>query len=249
MRGTDLTAVIAWLEAGCDPAEAAKELRSYQEALSSQSLSLSEAREEIERLRGERDERLDRPKTTAPIDVRDDFEDWAIGQNYNMEINEDEERTSDNNAFYAIDATNSAFIGWKAALEHANPASDFADWRSVLAEIERLKGLVAGISETDTTYVIWSNEHRAWWGPDRRGYCSRLTDAGRYDRESALAVCIGARGGRRFNDNPSEVMVLFEDACLFWPDGGPDDRAWQREAVIKARNLARPFARPLSFGE
>jgi len=51
MRGTDLTAVIAWLEAGCDPAEAAKELRSYQPALSSQSLSLSEAREEIGRLR------------------------------------------------------------------------------------------------------------------------------------------------------------------------------------------------------
>lgn len=27
-------------------------------------------------------------------------------------------------------------------------------------------------------------------------------------------------------------------------DGGPDDRGWQREAVIRARNLARPFARP-----
>lgn len=91
-------------------------------------------------------------------------------------------------------------------------------------EIERLKGLVAGIRETDTTYVIWSNEHRAWWGPDRRGYCSRLDDAGRYDRESALGVCIGARGGRRYNDNPSEVMVLFEDACLFWPDDKPEWR-------------------------
>lgn len=51
MRGTDLTAVIAWLEAGCDPAEAVKELRSHQDALSSQSLSLSEAREEIAGLR------------------------------------------------------------------------------------------------------------------------------------------------------------------------------------------------------
>lgn len=49
MRGADLTAVISWLEAGCDPAEAAKELRSYQEVLSSQSLSLSEARAENDR--------------------------------------------------------------------------------------------------------------------------------------------------------------------------------------------------------
>lgn len=80
-------------------------------------------------------ERMGRLKSTAPIDVRDDFEDWAIGQSFNMEINEDEERTSHNNAFYAIDATNSAFIGWKAALAHANPASDFADWRSVLADM------------------------------------------------------------------------------------------------------------------
>lgn len=47
MRGADLTAVIAWLEAGCDPAEAVKELRSHQDALSSQSLSLSEAREAL----------------------------------------------------------------------------------------------------------------------------------------------------------------------------------------------------------
>ena len=84
--------------------------------------------------------------------------------------------------------------------------------------------IMSGIRETDAPYVIWSSEHRAWWGPDERGYCSRLADAGRYDRERALGICSSARGGRRYNDNPSEVPVLFEDACLFWPDDKPEWR-------------------------
>lgn len=75
-------------------------------------------------------------------------------------------------------------------------------------------------------YVIWSNEHRAWWAPDKRGYRAKLADAGRYSREDALAICIGARGGRRFNENPTEVPVLLEDALLFWPDDKPE---WREE--------------------
>lgn len=67
-------------------------------------------------------------------------------------------------------------------------------------------------------YVVWSNEHCAWWGPNRAGYCTRLEYAGHYTREEALRICIGARGGREFNHNPSEVPVLLADAEAFWPD-------------------------------
>lgn len=77
-------------------------------------------------------------------------------------------------------------------------------------------------------YVIWSNEHRAWWGPNHAGYCSRVEAAGEYTREEALGICIGARGGRRYNDNPTEVPVLYEDAVLFWPDDRPE---WREERV------------------
>jgi hypothetical protein len=38
-------------------------------------------------------------------------------------------------------------------------------------------------------YLIWSNEHRAWWGPGERGYVQRLGDAGRYSRDVALEIC------------------------------------------------------------
>jgi hypothetical protein len=38
-------------------------------------------------------------------------------------------------------------------------------------------------------YLIWSNEHRAWWRHNARGYTISLRNAGRYSRETALAHC------------------------------------------------------------
>lgn len=73
-------------------------------------------------------------------------------------------------------------------------------------------------------YVVWSNEHSAWWGAKRCGYYTHLSAAGRYTREEALGICRGARGGRRFNANPSEVPILLADAEEFWTEEGLEDR-------------------------
>lgn len=70
----------------------------------------------------------------------------------------------------------------------------------------------------EEVYLVWSNEHRAWWGPNHCGYNTHLSHAGRYTRDEALAICVGARGGREFNRNPSETPVLLKDAEIFWPD-------------------------------
>lgn len=35
-------------------------------------------------------------------------------------------------------------------------------------------------------YLIWSNEHRAWWRPNSRGYTIHIEAAGRYTRDDAL---------------------------------------------------------------
>jgi hypothetical protein len=40
----------------------------------------------------------------------------------------------------------------------------------------------------DPTYLIWSNEHRAWWMPGNRGYSEKLTEAGGYSRSAAMAI-------------------------------------------------------------
>lgn len=61
-------------------------------------------------------------------------------------------------------------------------------------------------------YLIWSNEHRAWWGPNNRGYTKALSRAGRYSREEAISTCARARDGWSAEEIPSEVPVLEADA-------------------------------------
>lgn len=39
-------------------------------------------------------------------------------------------------------------------------------------------------------YVIWSHEHKAWWGPDHCGYTEDLTQAGRYTLAEAGAIVV-----------------------------------------------------------
>lgn len=55
-------------------------------------------------------------------------------------------------------------------------------------------------------WLIWSNEHRAWWGPAKLGYFTNTDRAGRYTREHAAAICAQANVVPR--DPPNEVMVL-----------------------------------------
>jgi len=54
-------------------------------------------------------------------------------------------------------------------------------------------------------FLIWSNEHRAWWRPNSAGYTLSLGGAGRYGREEAEEICAGAGNGP--NGRPNEVMV------------------------------------------
>ena len=38
-------------------------------------------------------------------------------------------------------------------------------------------------------YLIWSNLHEGWWGPNETGYVPGLVGAGTYARERALEIC------------------------------------------------------------
>lgn len=60
-------------------------------------------------------------------------------------------------------------------------------------------------------YLIWSNEHRAWWRPNSRGYTTSVIRAGRYEREEAISICALARDGWDGGEPPSEVPVLEAD--------------------------------------
>jgi hypothetical protein len=63
------------------------------------------------------------------------------------------------------------------------------------------------MSANGDVYLIWSNQHRAWWGPARRGYVNRVEDAGRYSEATALEICTDAIPGRRGSDPLPELPV------------------------------------------
>lgn len=41
-------------------------------------------------------------------------------------------------------------------------------------------------------YLIWSNQHGAWWAPDRRGYTPWIEAAGRYAEADARRIVADA---------------------------------------------------------
>lgn len=61
-------------------------------------------------------------------------------------------------------------------------------------------------------YLVWSNEHRAWWGADRRGYTRVIERAGRYDRDEAFSIARTRDGGWPREENPYEIAILEADA-------------------------------------
>lgn len=73
------------------------------------------------------------------------------------------------------------------------------------------------IGGTDENYLIWSNEHRAWWREDSNGYTVHLDAAGRYTRAEALSIASAARSGWQEGRPPPEIAVREADA-LFCKD-------------------------------
>jgi hypothetical protein len=100
------------------------------------------------------------------------------------------------------------------------------------------------MTDTQLAYVVWSNEHSCWWGPNHCGYTSKLSAAGRYTRDEALKICRNARGGREFNDNPSEVPLLFDDAAVFW---GEDRDEWAEKRRSQREKRRQDFMREYGY--
>lgn len=60
-------------------------------------------------------------------------------------------------------------------------------------------------------WLIWSNEHRAWWGPAGHGYAARVENAGRYSHAEALDICTDAMPGRQGSEPLRELPVRLID--------------------------------------
>lgn len=58
-----------------------------------------------------------------------------------------------------------------------------ADAKLIAAAPDLLAALTAPL------WLVWSNEHTAWWGPNNAGYYTDIGSAGRYTLEDAIANC------------------------------------------------------------
>lgn len=65
------------------------------------------------------------------------------------------------------------------------------------------------------SYLVWSNEHRGWWGPCARGYSPGLGGAGRYTRDQALRICRDAIPTAGHLGVISEIPVRLADIEAF----------------------------------
>ncbi len=65
-------------------------------------------------------------------------------------------------------------------------------------------------------FLIWSNEHRAWWRANSAGYTTFVRSAGRYTEQEAIDICRDARNGFDPESVPTEIPVRAADVhrCL-----------------------------------
>jgi hypothetical protein len=62
--------------------------------------------------------------------------------------------------------------------------------------------------DKDLRWMIWSNEHRAWWRPASCGYTRKIEEAGLYSYAEAKAICYPPSfRGVDHDWPPPEIMV------------------------------------------
>lgn len=60
----------------------------------------------------------------------------------------------------------------------------------------------------ESKWLIWSNEHSAWWRANQHGYTYARSEAGRYTFEKACQIVANANYG--LDGEPHEAMVRDE---------------------------------------
>ena len=68
-------------------------------------------------------------------------------------------------------------------------------------------------------WLIWSNEHQAWWREGQRGYAIDVAEAGRYEQKEALKILKNANEGIQMDERaPNEILVPDEHARHYVPE-------------------------------
>lgn len=62
-------------------------------------------------------------------------------------------------------------------------------------------------------YLIWSEEHGAWWAKNRCGYTTSMKRAGRYPENEADAICANANASGNFCEVKVELTPTMQHMC------------------------------------
>lgn len=65
------------------------------------------------------------------------------------------------------------------------------------------------------TYLVWSNEHGAWWKAGGWGYSTGLRNAGHFTRDEAIQICRQALHSAVHIGSVAEVPVRLDDVQEF----------------------------------
>ncbi|MDN5849112.1 MAG: hypothetical protein L0H63_05660 [Nitrococcus sp.] len=88
------------------------------------------------------------------------------------------------------------------------PTFIYSGWDGELRETEREAVDIPTPTPADGKWLVWSNEHGAWWRPAKWGYTRAIEEAGRYTRAEADAIVAQANIVIEPGERPNEVAVL-----------------------------------------
>lgn len=74
-------------------------------------------------------------------------------------------------------------------------------------KVNRPNSKKKGSSEGEQRYLIWSEEHGAWWCPRRGGYTRSLIEAGRYSEIEARKIVESANKYLRHDESFHELLI------------------------------------------
>lgn len=67
---------------------------------------------------------------------------------------------------------------------------------------------------TKNKYKIWSNEHQAWWRPNKCGYTDHRELAGVYEEDEAFEIVRDANKHIKWDHYPNEKVPIPNEALI-----------------------------------
>ncbi len=80
-------------------------------------------------------------------------------------------------------------------------------------------------------FLIWSNEHKAWWRAGGWGYTTALRMAGHFTQQQAIEICRNALPTATNIGRMSEIPVRLEDIEMVLTNQIVPKAVWEGEEL------------------